>query len=351
MNKIRFGLDPQTGTLSENDSKKYFSVIGFAVFAFMFISYGASFGVSLLFSKLAPAILDNDIFQSAASLVLQYGVAFPVALAILRRLPKDTNPSEKMGFGKWIGGLCIAFTFMSVGNSVAQFIIGLLEAALGRAVENPIASSISGKGVIVNLVFYVLLAPIIEELIFRKVMCDRLLPLGEGYAVLISALIFGLVHGNLYQFFYAFLTGMLFSAVYIKTGRIRYTVIYHMIINLLGGVVVPWAAGKLEPIMTEEMMARLAETLNTWDEAAVEALSAELAPYMLPTLVLGAYNLVFSVLSIAGVIVLMRFLRKLKFREGLLPPAKEGRVANLFCNAGVATAIAGFAVIFVLSLL
>ena len=318
----------------------------------MFISYGAAIVVSLVMAKLNAAILQNNIFQSVMSLVCQYGIALPVTLAILKKLPKDTNPSEKLGFGSWISGLCVAFTFMTVGNSVAQLIIGFLEMGLGRSIVNPVAASSEGVPFVVNLVSYVLIIPILEELVFRKLICDRLLPLGEGYAVIISALRFGLVHGNLYQFFYAFLTGVLFSAVYVRTGRIRYTVFYHMIINFLGGVLVPWAYGKLEAIMTEEMLQRLMDVLKSADPAAMEALSAELTPYMLPTAVLGVYELLYSILSIVGVIVLMRSVGKQrKFREGLLPPPKEGRIANIFCNTGVAVAIAGFVGIFILSLL
>ncbi len=351
MNKIRFVLDPDKGTLSENDSKKYFSTVGLAVFTFMFVSYGVSFGVMLLLSRFAPTLIENSTFLNLLSMAVQYGAALPISASILCRLPKDTNPSEKLGARSWLFGLCVAFTFMSVGNTVGQFIISLLEAGLGRAITNPVESTATAASFIENFIFFVLLAPIIEELVFRKLICDRLLPLGEGYAIFLSAAIFGLIHGNLHQFFYAFLTGMLFSAVYVKTGRIRYTLIYHMIINFLGGVLVPWAVGALEPIMTEEMMARLTEAMQSADPAVLEAMSSELMPYMLPVLAFTAYELLFSLLSIVGVFVLFRSMRKFKPREGLLPPAKEGRVANIFCNAGVATAIAGFAVIFVISLL
>ncbi len=351
MKRIRFSLDPQRGTLSENDTKKYFSTVGFAVFAFIFVSYAASFAASLLVSRFFPSLLQSSIFKNALSLVVQYGIGLPACVLILCKLPKDTNPSEKLGIGKWIGGLCVAFTFMSVGNTVAQLIISLFEMGLGKTVLNPIESSAGAAPFWENVIFYVVLAPIIEELVFRKLICDRLLPLGEGYAVFLSATVFALVHGNFYQFFYALLTGMLFSAIYVKTGRIRYTVIYHMIINFFGAAVVPWAVGVLEPVFTEEMLIRLTEAVQSSDPALIDALSAELTPYMLPVAVFAVYELLFSVLSVAGVFVLFRYMRKLRFREGLLPPDKESRVANIFCNAGVATAIAGFAVIFILSLL
>ena len=49
-------------------------------------------------------------------------------------------------------------------------------------------------------------------------------------------MIFGLCHGNFYQFFYAFGIGLVFGYIYTRTGRIRYTIVLHMIINFLGSV-------------------------------------------------------------------------------------------------------------------
>ena len=51
-----------------------------------------------------------------------------------------------------------------------------------------------------------------------------------------QGLFFALFHGNFYQFFYALLLGMVFAWLYSSTGRIRYNIMLHMLINLMGGV-------------------------------------------------------------------------------------------------------------------
>ena len=350
MNKYKFGLDPRTGTLSEDDSKKYFSTVGLAVFIFMLVSYATSFLASLLMFKFAPSWLENGAILNGLSLIAQYGVGLPAALLVLRRLPRDTNPSEPLGFGGFIGGLCVTFTFMSVGSTVANLLTNGIELIFDRSLTNPVESTTYGESFLVNLIFVAILAPIIEELVFRKLICDRLLPLGEGYAIFLSAAIFGLVHGNLFQFFYAFLVGMLFSYIYVKTGRVRYSLIYHMLTNFLGGVLLPWVLEKLTPILTEETYLRLSEVMSSGDLNAMTALAEELSPYMLPIYLYYGYEIIFTVMSIAGIFVLFRHTKGIRLREGLLPPAKEGRVSNIFLNGGVALAIAAFAVIFVLSL-
>ena len=58
-----------------------------------------------------------------------------------------------------------------------------------------------------------------------------------GLKKILSALLFAFFHGNVNQFFYAFLIGGFFAYVYIKTGKIKYSIALHIILNLMGSVV------------------------------------------------------------------------------------------------------------------
>lgn len=346
--KMKFTRELDTGMLSEQDAKRYFSVVGFAAFALTLLFYLGSRGLSYLVYRFVPTLASNAIVSNLLSLLPLYGLAFPVFYLILSRLPRDRVQPDKMGTGNWFAGLCVAVTLMLAGNYVGQFIILSFELALGRSLTNPVATETMGQAWWINLLFVAIVAPILEELIFRKVLCDRLMPLGEGYAVVLSAAIFGLVHGNLFQFFYAFLLGALFAVVYIKTGRIRYSILYHAIINLLGGVFAPWLLGRLAPLLTEETLTALTDALNRMDAAAIADL---VGAYLLPLALLGVYELLIMGASICGIVFLLTARKKLRLEPGLLPPPKEGRVANVFCNIGVAAALTVFALIFVLSLL
>ena len=57
--------------------------------------------------------------------------------------------------------------------------------------------------------------------------------------MLVSALIFGLFHGNLSQFFYAVGLGLVFGYVYLRTRQLRWSILLHMIVNFLGSVLAP----------------------------------------------------------------------------------------------------------------
>lgn len=341
--KLRFVLDRETGTLSEDDARRYFSRLGFATAALVVVNVGVQLLLVLLLSRFAPALRENAVVNNLLSFVPLYLAAFPVFLAILRPLPSSRPLSTPMSGGQCFGGLCAAFAVMTAGNYLSQSLILWLDMLLGRSLENPVESATVGTAWWINLIFVAILAPILEEIFFRKLLCRHLLPLGEGYAIVLSAAIFGLAHGNFFQFFYAFGLGLLFALVYVKTGRLRYSILYHMAINLLGGVLAPWLIERLDienlALLLEEQMA-----LPTPDVTL-------LYPYMPALLLLSVYSTAMYAAAIAGTVLLIRAKKRYSLDAGLLPPPRKGRVANVFLNTGVAAAITAFAGLFLLSLL
>ena len=341
--KIRFSLDPATGTLTSEDARSYFSRIGFATTALMVINIGVQLLLSLLLAALAPTLYGNEIVQNLFSFIPMYLVALPVFLSILRPLPSASPLKTPINGRTWFGGLCVSVAIMTVGNSLSQSVILWFDMFLGRSLENPVETATVGTTWWVNLIFVALLAPILEEILFRKILCRYLLPLGEGYAIVLSATIFGLAHGNFFQFFYAFGLGCIFAFIYIKTGKLIYTILYHIVINLLGGVLAPWIIEQLDveallPLL-EELMASATPDLSLLD------------PYATPLALLLAYEFFMYGAAIAGAILFFRARKRMSLDAGLLPPPRKGRIGNIFLNTGVAAALTVFAGIFLLSLL
>jgi len=82
------------------------------------------------------------------------------------------------------------------------------------------------------LLITVVLAPIFEELMFRKFMFDRLSRFGDVMAIVFTSVTFGLFHGNLYQFIYTAVIGLVLGYTYAISRRIIYPILLHMILNL-----------------------------------------------------------------------------------------------------------------------
>ncbi len=346
--KMKFSVRPETGHLSEQDAKRYFTVIGFGVFALMLIFYVGHTVLSLLCWEFFPFLALHPIASHLLSLVALYGLAFPVFYLILRRLPRGIPSGEPMSGGRFFGGLATAFLMMMAGNYVGQWLIAFFELAMGSAQQNPVEEATSGVAWWINLIFVALIPCVMEEIVFRKVLCDRLLPLGEGYAVVLSASAFGLVHGNFFQFFYAFAVGVVLATVYVKTGKLWVTMVYHGAINVLGGVLAPLILERIEPLLTEANVEKINEYMEAGNTAALSEL---LDPYMLPMMGLLAYEGVMIVAIVGGLVYFWRKGRKVRFQQGLLPVPRECRVSAVLLNVGTAAALTVFTGIFLLSLL
>jgi len=80
----------------------------------------------------------------------------------------------------------------------------------------------------------VCMAPILEELLFRGLIYKRIRTICKPFvAAIISSLAFGITHGNLVQFVYAFFAGMLLAYVYEKYKNIWAPIIFHVCANLI----------------------------------------------------------------------------------------------------------------------
>lgn len=76
-----------------------------------------------------------------------------------------------------------------------------------------------------------ILAPIIEELIFRYGICGIFSKKSEQAQIVVSALLFGIAHWNIIQSTYAFLFGLFLGYLYVKTKNLTYPVLFHLVVN------------------------------------------------------------------------------------------------------------------------
>jgi membrane protease YdiL (CAAX protease family) len=89
-----------------------------------------------------------------------------------------------------------------------------------------------GRDLIFMLGTILFLAPVVEEIIFRGHMLNTLLEhLPEKTAVLVSSIIFALLHGSIIWILYAFLLGQILAKTSMKEDNIAYGVLLHIGFN------------------------------------------------------------------------------------------------------------------------
>lgn len=102
----------------------------------------------------------------------------------------------------------------------------------------------------------------VEEMLFRGVILTNLLPYGKAPAVLISAVLFGLMHQNPAQMFYATMAGVVLGLVYVRTRSIWGGVLIHFMNNLFS---------VFESLMFDRLDAAVASRICTYVEGVLFA--------------------------------------------------------------------------------
>ena len=218
-------------------NRRFFSKIGFNYFALGIIVLVLNLFIGLFISIINPNLLSNQTMMTFFSAIWTYLLPLPIFIYIMRKTEAKTLEKHKMTVKTFV--ICISITMFLkwIGNIMGVIITSGIGSLIQHEVANPINDVINNSGLVANLIIITTIAPIFEELIFRKLLIDRTIKYGGTISVLLSGLLFAFFHGNLNQFFYAFLLGGFFAIIYIKTGQIKYTIGLHMIINFIGSVV------------------------------------------------------------------------------------------------------------------
>lgn len=231
-----------------------------------------------------PATMEKrEIFKASIGIALavvgmyivQIASAFVIGLLNLFYLFDLTNPINEQIFYIiiYICGMFLPFFVLSIiyrnkfgttlktmiGTSTPRFssfllmiFIGLAACMLGNYATGLLQQIMSifnisfrqpdmapPEGLVAQIIylFHITVLPaFFEEFAYRGVILSRLRRFGDGFAILISAILFGVMHGNLVQAPFAFILGLVFGYFYVLTGSIWVGAVIHFLNNLISGL-------------------------------------------------------------------------------------------------------------------
>lgn len=218
-------------------AKSVFSKIALSLIAFIAVSYTVVFALELLCLWLLPETMYTASLSVAVSSIGMYVCGVPIFALLVRKLPKTTPEAAHARVSTTCVLFLIGMAFMYAGSIVGNFAYNFVSEYVGLPMQETTLELVEQLPWYVALVFTVIMAPIFEELVFRKLIIDRVNVYGEKLAIAFSALMFAFFHMSIQQFFYAFLLGLLLGYLYIRTGKLIYPVIIHAAINFCGSVI------------------------------------------------------------------------------------------------------------------
>lgn len=309
--------------------QKTYNRCGFAVFGVAATVALASLALGMVVKLMGDAASGfYSLYQKYILLFNEVVVALSILIgALILFGAKSESPAKsKISAKNFIMLLCVCFSVGAVGNLIGSMWLAVWNALTGNQVTNQLTEIMLSLPPWQVALCTGLLAPILEELFFRKLLIDRLYRHGELAAILTSAVFFGLIHQNFSQFFYAFGVGIIFGYLYCKTSSYLAVTLAHVIFNMIMGVI--------PAILTPKVLLFAEAISGKTEEALIEALPSIIGEYGIALACYLLYLLVMGALNIAGIIILLVNLKKIRIEQNAPDiPAAEKRKA-VFSNPG-----------------
>lgn len=217
--------------------RKLGNITGLALLGYVVLSNIWSIFISLF--GLLDYYYDSQTFQTGINIILVIGsilVSFVYFSKHLNRISHQPNPlmlnapKDKKLFALAIPaglGICM------VANYVTSYIV-IMMSMFGIELSSPeTVYSTAGFDIFLTFVQVVLVAGFVEEICLRGFVMGNLRQYGMKFAVLASAVVFSIMHGNLIQAPFAFIVGIGLGYLSIQTGSIWTAILIHGINNFI----------------------------------------------------------------------------------------------------------------------
>ena len=310
--------------MDEKSMKKSFSGLGWRFLIGTLIIYAVQMAVGAIVGVVKPEWLQNTTINLILAVMPLYLIGMPILIALVKRMPGEAPAKKSIKPGQFAVALIMCYALMYCGNLVGTLITTIVGALKGSAVDNALMTYATESNMLVTFLYMVICAPILEEYIFRKLIVDRTVRYGQGVAIVLSGLMFGLFHGNLNQFAYAMLLGMFLAFMYVKTGNLKITIGLHMCINFMGAVV---SVLLLKAIHLEEYQEIV---MNGGDTEDIMNFMMQYPPGWIGYMI---YVLFILAAVITGIVLFIVFRKRFAVEPGQIP--KGQRFKTVICNPGM----------------
>ena len=227
--------------VTENQ-KKPRNIIFWVNFTY-FIMLCLLIGVQILSKTVLSQHLSDLQLDFVFALIVQIGIMLIIPLTAFSLIKRQKVSATLKDFK--VNKISFKHVLMSFGIGVCVFLLNLCIASLFNAIilalgYESLPGSSTGGGINASFVnfllvtFYSAMLPgICEEITHRGMLLNGLKKQGLGKALILSSLMFGLMHLNINQFFYAFVVGLIIGFIVICANSIIPAMIVHFTHNFI----------------------------------------------------------------------------------------------------------------------
>ena len=202
-----------------------------------FMWIGIMLGVGMVISAITAISLSKAGFAPIYVQTISYPLLFIPAMLLASSQSRrnvfriEPRPLDRPENGKGMSALVAAAGMLGLA-----FLLDPLNLVLPEPDERIKAAMkmLADGPIVISLLCTAVCAPFFEEWLFRGIVLRGLLgKIKPFWAILVSSLVFGLFHLNLWQAIPAMLMGLLLGYVYWKSGSLKLTMLMHCANNTL----------------------------------------------------------------------------------------------------------------------
>lgn len=216
--------------------KRNANIIGIGILVVIFLPLALRFLISFSQPLWYRLYLQNMEIGDQVFSILYYTASFVAAIAVMMiilRIPfKNAFPLRSVRPGLMLSSLGVSRGAVILGGVLTNLVYNSLINFTGYAPVSPDFSA--PRGLAANILHFIsiaILPAILEEAMFRGVIMQSLRRFGDGFALIISSVLFGLIHGNFIQAPYTILAGLVMGYFVLYTGSMWPGIIIHLFNN------------------------------------------------------------------------------------------------------------------------
>ncbi len=227
-------------------------------------------------------------------------------------------------------------------TSLLNMLTSINQESAGEAIAN----MFDGMPYIAALIAVGLVPAVCEEFVFRGCIYGALRKKNRVLAIVITSIMFGLLHLNLNQFSYAFALGIVLCLMVEATGTVLSSTIAHFIFNGTS-VTLTYILTAIQNNLTEEDIAQLEQNANASGTTMVAGYEDMLTSIVVILLIyfFAVYVVVKGLSKLSKNNGKEGVIRSIFSKEGLLENNSEGRMFDIYSILGIAIGVL-FIVIF-----
>ena len=171
----------------------------------------------------------NIIAVDLLAMLPAFGIA---ALMLKKNFVGDLLPAKKVSQAKFTAWVLLGMGGAMLANLLVSWLITFTKEVLGYELTQNDYGTASDPLSLFVMFFAIAVAPaIFEEFAFRCCALGALKKFGKGFAVFSVSIIFGLIHGNVIQFVFAFFVGLILAYITVQTDNVLIAMVIHGINN------------------------------------------------------------------------------------------------------------------------